>query len=70
MANEFIARNGLVAQANSQITGSLSQGSGISTIGSASHAEGINTFSSGQYSHAEGQQATAIGIASHRAHGA
>jgi hypothetical protein len=42
MANEFIARNGLISQNNSAITGSLTQGAaGNITSGSYSHAEGI-----------------------------
>ena len=41
MANEFIARNGLISQNNSAITGSLTQGApGNISSGSYSHAEG------------------------------
>ena len=41
MANEFIARNGLIAQTNSKISGSLTQGvPGNTASGSYSHAEG------------------------------
>ena len=46
MANEFVARNGLIAQNNSAITGSLTQGvAGNIASGSYSHAEGGNGVS-------------------------
>ena len=44
MANEFIARNGLIAQTDSKISGSLTQGvPGNIASGSYSHAEGGGT---------------------------
>lgn len=44
MANEFVARNGLIAQANSEITGSLKVTAGItgSFSGTASYADNAN----------------------------
>ena len=80
MANEFVARNGLIAQSNSAITGSLTQGAagniasgihshaeGTTTIASGpyAHAEGFTTTATGDYSHAEGQFTTALGRGSH-----
>lgn len=64
MANEFVARRGLIAQNNSEITGSLSQGTGKAT-GINSHAEGAATIASGQFSHAEGVGTVAFGAYSH-----
>ena len=49
---------------NTIITGSLNNGLG-NTIGSYSHAEGINTLANGIYSHAEGQSTTTFGTGSH-----
>ena len=63
--NEFIARNGLIAQNNSVVTGSFAQGQSILASGNYSHAEGYHTTSSGNYSHAEGVGAAAIGAVSH-----
>jgi hypothetical protein len=80
MANEFTARNGIIAKNNSIISGSLTNGGtgvvanglyshaeGVSTqaIGEASHVEGVGTTTNGDYSHAEGSNNTAHGIASH-----
>jgi hypothetical protein len=43
MANEFVARNGLISQNNTTITGSLQQGLSSQAIGNYSHAEGTDT---------------------------
>jgi uncharacterized delta-60 repeat protein len=64
MANEFVARRGLIAQNNSEITGSLSQGTGKAT-GTNSHAEGASTTAFGAFSHAEGIGTVAFGVYSH-----
>ena len=66
MANEFVARRGLIAQNNSEITGSFRQGAqGNRTPGTGAHAEGASTVANGVYSHAEGVQTTATGTYSH-----
>ncbi len=65
MANEFIARNGLISQNNSQITGSFSQGQDNIASGDYSHAQGSVSVASGSYSHAEGEATYAIGGWSH-----
>jgi hypothetical protein len=80
MANEFVAKNGLISQNNTTISGSLIQGleGNIATgershaegsitkaIGNYSHAEGDFTQAKGDYSHAEGQETIASGSYSH-----
>ena len=78
MANEFVAKNGLISQNNSvvngsftvignqTITGSLIQGlEGNIATGDQSHAEGSITQAIGNYSHAEGDNTRAIGNYSH-----
>ena len=47
------------------INGNLNQGSGNSTTGIYSHAEGLNTSANGNYSHAEGSSTIANGSGSH-----
>jgi len=51
MANEFIARNGLIAQNNSTVTGSLNVTGGItgSLLGTASTASYVNTAQTASY---------------------
>jgi hypothetical protein len=78
MANEFVAKNGLISQNNSvvngsftvignqTITGSLIQGlPGNIATGDQSHAEGSITQAIGDYSHAEGDNTRAKGNYSH-----
>jgi hypothetical protein len=78
MANEFVAKNGLISQNNSvvngsltvignqTITGSLIQGlPGNIATGEQSHAEGSITQAIGDYSHAEGDNTRAKGNYSH-----
>lgn len=80
MANEFVAKNGLISQNNTTVTGSLihglagniatgeyshAEGSITKAIGNYSHAEGDFTEASGDYSHAEGQETIASGSYSH-----
>ena len=79
MANEFIARNGLIAQKDSEIDGSLIQGisniapglyshaegSTTQALGQSSHAEGASTIASGSYSHTEGANTISLGNYSH-----
>ena len=78
MANEFVAKNGLISQNNSvvngsltvignqTITGSLIQGlEGNIATGDQSHAEGSITQAIGNYSHAEGDNTRAKGDYSH-----
>ena len=65
MANEFVARNGVIAQNNSIISGSLAQGESTQVSGSYSHAEGRDTTAIGANSHAEGRSTQAIGSYSH-----
>jgi hypothetical protein len=72
MANEFVAKNGLISQNNTTvvgsltITGSLIHGlAGNIATGEYSHAEGSATSASGEYSHAEGDFTQAIGNYSH-----
>jgi hypothetical protein len=80
MANEFVAKNGLISQNNTTISGSLIQGlaGNIATgdyshaegsitkaVGNYSHAEGDFTQAKGDYSHAEGQETIASGSYSH-----
>lgn len=66
MANEFVARRGLIAQNDSEITGSFRQGApGNRTPGIYSHAEGGSTLASGDYSHAEGINTQASNSAAH-----
>jgi hypothetical protein len=78
MANEFVAKNGLISQNNSvvngsltvignqTITGSLIQGlPGNIATGDQSHAEGSITQAIGNYSHAEGDNTRAKGDYSH-----
>ena len=66
MANEFVAKNGLISQNNTTVTGSLIQGlAGNIATGEYSHAEGSITKAIGDYSHAEGQQTQAYGDHSH-----
>jgi hypothetical protein len=50
---------------DTQVTGSLSQGSGSQANGVFSHAEGLLTNASGSYSHAEGTGAVALAESSH-----
>ena len=58
MANEFIARNGLISQKNSVITGSLTVTGSTNTIGNTtitgSLIHGQYISASGKFSHAEG----------------
>jgi hypothetical protein len=72
MANEFVAKNGLISQNNTTvvgsltITGSLIQGlAGNIATGEHSHAEGSITKAIGNYSHAEGDFTQAKGDYSH-----
>jgi hypothetical protein len=66
MANEFVAKNGLISQNNTTITGSLIQGlAGNIATGEYSHAEGSITKATGEYSHAEGDFTEASGNYSH-----
>ena len=80
MANEFVAKNGLISQNNTTVTGSLihglagniasgpgshAEGSVTQAIGDYSHAEGDNTQAIGNYSHTEGQETIALGQYSH-----
>jgi hypothetical protein len=80
MANEFVAKNGLISQNNTTVTGSLihglagniasgpgshAEGSITKAIGDYSHAEGDNTQAKGNYSHAEGQETISSGSYSH-----
>jgi hypothetical protein len=72
MANEFVAKNGLISQNNTTVsgllivTGSLIHGlEGNIASGPGSHAEGSATSASGEYSHAEGSITKAIGDYSH-----
>jgi hypothetical protein len=72
MANEFVAKNGLISQNNTTvnglltITGSLIQGlEGNIATGEDSHAEGSITKAIGNYSHAEGDNTQAKGDYSH-----
>jgi len=68
MANEFVAKNGLISQNNTTvvgsltITGSLIHGlAGNIATGEYSHAEGSITKAIGEYSHAEGDNTQATG---------
>jgi hypothetical protein len=72
MANEFVAKNGLISQNNTvvsgllTITGSLIHGlEGNVATGDYSHAEGSITKAIGNYSHAEGDFTEAKGDYSH-----
>jgi len=66
MANEFVAKNGLISQNNTTITGSLIHGlAGNIATGEYSHAEGSITKAIGDYSHAEGDFTEASGDYSH-----
>ena len=68
-ANKFTVADkltvlGLTTTQNQQISGSVSQGSGIAS-GEYSHAEGSITKAIGDYSHAEGDNTQAVGNYSH-----
>jgi len=66
MANEFVAKNGLISQNNTTVTGSLIHGlAGNIATGEYSHAEGSITKAIGDYSHAEGDFTEASGNYSH-----
>jgi hypothetical protein len=72
MANEFVAKNGLISQNNTvvngllTVTGSLIHGlAGNIATGEYSHAEGSITKAIGDYSHAEGDSTQAKGSYSH-----
>lgn len=72
MANEFVAKNGLISQNNTVVNGSLTvTGSLINGLagniatGEYSHAEGSITQAIGNYSHAEGDFTEAKGDYSH-----
>jgi hypothetical protein len=66
MANEFVAKNGLISQNNTTVTGSLIHGlAGNIASGPGSHAEGSITKAIGDYSHAEGDFTEASGNYSH-----